>query len=224
MEKRFELVQRLEFIENVCARQKVLHLGCANYPYTLDAIENDMLLHFSLEKIASELYGFDYDQEGIDILASHGSKNLFQSDLENLNDVELNDTFDVIIAGEVIEHLNNPGLFLNGIKRFLKPNGKLVITTVNAYCAMRFFQYGLRGKGGTNEPVHPDHVAYYSYSTLRLLVKRHGFDFEKFCFYDLGDEHRPHSRAIFNVVNDICVRISPQLADGVIAVCHLTDN
>jgi SAM-dependent methyltransferase len=224
MKDRIELIQRLEFIKNICAGRKVLHLGCTNYPYTREAIESEMLLHFSLERIASEIYGFDYDQDGIDILASHGSKNLYKVDLEKLGDVAIDETFDVIVAGEMIEHLNNPGLFLDGIKRFMHADTRLVITTINAYCGMRFLQYGLRGKGGRGEPVHPDHVAYYSYSTLGLLIERHLLEIEKFYFYNLGDEHRPHNRKILNLLNDVCVRIAPQWADGIIAVCKLSND
>lgn len=221
MKRRFELVQRTELIKKVCEGKKVLHLGCTNYPYTLDAIENNMLMHFSLEKIASEIYGFDFDQEGIDILTSHGSTNLYKANLENLAELDLNTTFDVIIAGEMIEHLNNPGLFLDGIKRFMNEDTLLVVTTINAYCGMRFLQYGLRGKGGSSEPVHPDHVAYYSYSTLRLLLARHRLDVIDFCFYDVGVEHRPYLRNILKLLNDVCVRIAPQWADGIIAICRL---
>ena len=221
MAREFELVHRLEMIRSICAEKKVLHLGCTNYPYTTEAIDNDMLLHSDLEKRASELYGFDFDQEGIDILEARGTKNLFKADLEDLDKVALDETFDVIIAGEVIEHLNNPGLFLNGIKRFMNPDTQLVITTINAYCGMRFWVYGLRGKGGKNEPVHPDHVAYYSHSTLQLLLKRHGLSIERFCFYDLGREHRPHSQGWANFINDLSVRLAPQWADGVVAVCRL---
>ncbi len=224
MSKKFELVQRLETITALCKNKKVLHLGCTNYPYTQEAIDNDMLLHFELEKEASEVYGFDFDQSGIDILTSHGSKNLFIADLEHLEDVAVYQTFDVIIAGEMIEHLNNQGLFLDGIKRFMVPETQLVITTINAYCGMRFLIYALRGKGGTNEPVHPDHVAYYSYSTLSLLLKRHGFLIDEFMFYDIGHEHRPHNRKLYNWFNDLCVWLAPQLADGIIAVCRLSST
>lgn len=221
MQEKFELVQRVEFIKKVCAQKKTLHLGCTNFPYTRDAIENEMLLHFDLEKTTSELYGFDFDQEGLDILSEAGGKNLYRADLEKLDEVPLAETFDVIIAGEMIEHLANPGLFLQGIKRFMNPKTKLVITTVNAYAAFRFLIYGLRGKGGANEPVHPDHVAYYSYKTLSLLVKREDLDVREFYFYDIGTEHRPFNRWFYNFFNDVCVKFSPQLGDGVIAVCGL---
>ena len=225
MRKKYALVQRVEFIKEICQGKKVLHLGCTNYPYTREAIENEMLLHFELQKISGEIYGFDFDQPGIDILEKeHGAKNLFRADLEKLDEVELNETFDVIIAGEIIEHLNNPGLFLNGIRRFMNKNTELVITTVNAYCAMRFWIYGLRGKSGENEPVHPDHVAYYSYSTLKLLLERHNLAVRRFLFYNLGIEHRPHTRWYYKLCNDISLKIAPQWADGIIAVCRLGKN
>lgn len=224
MNKNFELVQRIEFIKEMSAGKKVLHLGCTNHPYTEDSIKNEMLLHFDLGKTATELYGFDYDQAGLDVLAKYGVKNLHRADLEKLAEVALDETFDVIIAGEMIEHLSNPGLFLKGIRRFMRKDTKLVITTINAYCAMRFFIYGLRGKGGANEPVHPDHVFYYSYSTLNLLLKRENYAVENFLFYDIGNEHRKHMRWYNKFINDISVRFSPQLCDGLIAVCTLKED
>jgi len=121
----------------------------------------------------------------------------------------------------MIEHLNNPGLFLSGIQRFMNADTQLVITTVNAYSGMRFAIYGLRGKGGTAEPVHPDHVAYYSYSTLKLLIERQNLQVDDFLFYDIGNDHRALNRGILNLINDISVWIGPQLADGLIAVCKL---
>jgi len=219
--KRFELVQRVDFIKEICQSQKVLHLGCTNYPYTDDSIANEMLLHFQLEKVASQIVGFDLDPRGLDILRNCGSGNLYQADLEHLENVALNDSFDVIVGGEMIEHLSNPGLFLNGIRLFMRADTRLVITTVNAYCALRFLIYGLRGKGGQNEPVHPDHVGYYSYKTLSLMLDRHGLELKEFYFYDIGNEHRPFNRWFYNLFNDICVRFSPQLSDGIIAVASL---
>jgi hypothetical protein len=218
MNERFDTVQRVDFIKEVCRGKKVLHLGCTNFPYTEEAIANNMLLHFDLQKIAGELYGFDFDQSGLDVIERAGATNLFRADLERLEDLSLNEKFDVIIAGEMIEHLSNPGLFLRGIQRFMSKETKLVITTINAYCALRFLIYGLRGRGGANEPVHPDHVGYYSFRTLKLMLERHGLSIHEFHFYDIGVEHRPFNRWFYNYFNDICVRISPQLSDGIIAV------
>ena len=221
MNQKYELVQRVDFIVDACRGKKVLHLGCTNWPYTREAIANEMLLHFELEKVAAELYGFDFDQAGLAMIEDAGAKNLFRADLEKLDEVGLDETFDVIIAGEMIEHLNNPGKFLEGIQRFMNPETQLVITTINAYSGLRFLIYALRGKGGYNEPVHPDHVYYFSYRTLNLLIERANLEVKEFYFYDLGKEHRPHNPWYYNTTNDVCVAISPQLCDGLIAVCAL---
>ncbi|MBV9241227.1 MAG: class I SAM-dependent methyltransferase [Acidobacteria bacterium] len=217
----FDSVQRVDLIRQMCTGKRVLHLGCTNYPYTEDAIREGMLLHFDLEKIASHIDGIDADREGIEILEKHGSQNLHLGNLESLEECSLNGTYDVIVAGEVIEHVNNPGLFLTGIRRFMNADTQLIVTTVNAYCGMRFFYYGARGRRGEAEPVHPDHVAYYSYSTLKLLLERHQFEIQNFYFYDVGHEHSKFVRWFLKLTNRICVMFAPQWSDGVIAVCKL---
>lgn len=222
MDKKIEMVNRVEFIKNACAGKKVLHLGCTDYPFTEQMIENKMLLHFELEKVAKDLYGFDFDKKGIEILSGAGTDKLYFANLEKLEEVELNEVFDVIIAGEMIEHLSNPGLFLKGIQRFMSPETNLLITTINAYCGMRMLTYGFRGRGGAHEPVHPDHVAYYSYSTLKVLIERENLKVNNFAFYNMGDEHRALSPWKQKLANDISVLIAPQWADGIIAECSLT--
>ena len=174
-----------------------------------------------LRNVARELWGFDFDEGGIELLKERGVENLYRADLEDLGAVPLEKTFDVILAAEMIEHLANPGLFLRGIRRFMRADSVLVITTANAYCGFRFLIYALRGRGGISEPVHPDHVGYYSYSTLRKLLESRKFEVRQFCFYDIGAEHRPHNPFYWNLANDVCVRLFPQLADGIIAECVL---
>lgn len=215
-----KLVQRTEFILNRTRGKSVLHLGCTNYPYTDSSVAEGTLLHAKLAEVTDELVGFDFDERGISELDKFAFGPLHHADLERLEDVALDRVFDVIVAGEMIEHLSNPGLFLRGIARFMSESTELIVTTINAYSGMRFFQYALRGRGGVAEPVHPDHVAYYSYSTLKLLIERHELNVEEFFFYDLGPEHRVHNRPILNFINDVSVGISTQLADGVIAVCR----
>lgn len=214
--KRIPLVQRVDYLKQMCRGKTVLHLGCTNWPYTLAVLEDESLLHLELQTIARELWGFDADEAGLKLLRERGVKNLYRADLEQLDRLELDQQFDIILAGEMIEHLSNPGLFLRGIKRFMRPDSTLVITTINAYCGFRMFVYGLRGRGGRAEPVHPDHVAYYSYSTIHHLLSREDLVAKRFLFYDLGNEHRPHGRFYIKWVNDLCVWFAPQLADGII--------
>lgn len=216
---RVPLVDRVGYLREACRGRRVLHLGCTNHPYTAQSLADGSLLHLQLEAEASELWGVDSDQEGLDALAEGGRAHLVCADLERLKQADLPGDFEVIVAGEVLEHLSNPGLFLAGIRRLMSAETRLVLTTVNAYCGMRAAVYFLRGRGGRNEPVHPDHVAYYSYSTIHHLMARHDFAIRDFLFYDLGAEHRPHNRFYLNLINDVCVRLSRQLADGLIVDC-----
>lgn len=199
--------------------RSVLDLGCTNHPYTDISIADGTLLHARLAAVATGLVGIDADVQGIEELRKYSFGELIHGSLEKLNEVQLDRTFEVVIAGEVIEHLLNPGKFLEGVMRFMNAESRLVITTVNAYSVMRFAQYAFRGRGGIAEPVHPDHVAYFSYKTLSLMLKKAGFRIEAFAFYDLGKEHRVHSRPILNFINDVGVYFAPQLADGLVAVC-----
>lgn len=224
MNEKFEMVDRVQFIKNACVGKKVLHLGCTDYPFTEEVIKNEMLLHFELGRVARELYGFDFDERGIKILSDAGVKNLYLSNLEKLEEVDLDETFDVIIAGEMIEHLSNPGLFLKGIQRFMNSETNLLVTTINAYCGMRMLTYGFRGRGGAHEPVHPDHVAYYSYSTLKVLIERENLRVRRFAFYNTGEEHRKLAAWKQKLANDISVLIARQWAEGIIAECGLSNE
>jgi 2-polyprenyl-3-methyl-5-hydroxy-6-metoxy-1,4-benzoquinol methylase len=221
MSENIKVVDRVTFIKEQCQGKKVLHLGCTNYPYTSESLKNNDLLHFRLAEISGELYGFDFDQKGLDILSENGTKNLYLADLEKLDEVDLNETFDVIVAGEMIEHLSNVGLFLRGIKRFMHTETKLIITTINAYGALRFAIYALRGNGGIKEFVHPDHVAYYSYSTLRLVISRENLEVKDFYFYNIGPEHLAHLPIHYRICNRLFTKFSQQLNDGIIAVCKI---
>ncbi len=232
-----ELVDRVAYLLELCRGQRVLHLGCTNSPYTAQSLADGSLLHLRLQEVAAELWGVDNDDEALETLAVGGVANLIKADLEQLDKADLeqldeggleqldkgetSSRFDVILAGEVIEHLSNPGLFLASARRLMDARTRLVLTTVNAYCAMRFVRYAMRGRGGRAEPVHPDHVAYYSYATIRVLLDRHGLAVDRFSFYDLGAEHRPHNRLCLNWINDACVRMSRQLADGIVVECTL---
>lgn len=215
------LKDRVSVILDACAGKRVLHLGCTNSPYTAQSLEGDMLLHSRLSEVAAVVHGFDNDSESLDLMRKAGYDNLHIADLEKLSEIAFKEDIEVIVAGEIIEHLSNPGLFLEGVKTLMGPQTTLLITTINAYSGLRYIQYVLRGRGGLVEPVHPDHVAYYSYSTLRLLLQRYELDVDDFMFYDIGPEHRPYLQWYYWWLNALCVRISKQSSDGVIAFCRI---
>ena len=84
---------------------------------------------------------------------------------------------DIIVCGEVLEHLANPGYFLQRLKRQY-PDVPVILTVPNAFTAAgaRFIRAG-------TENVNRDHVAWYSYRTLSTLLGRFGFTIEAFHWY-----------------------------------------
>jgi 2-polyprenyl-3-methyl-5-hydroxy-6-metoxy-1,4-benzoquinol methylase len=76
---------------------------------------------------------------------------------------------DIIICGEVLEHLSNPGWFLTRLKREFE-GVPVIITVPNAFAAAaaKWIAKGI-------ENVNQDHVAWYSPKTLSVLLQRAGY-------------------------------------------------
>jgi 2-polyprenyl-3-methyl-5-hydroxy-6-metoxy-1,4-benzoquinol methylase len=129
---------------------QALQAGTAQYPHKL------------LQQAAKDVYGVDlYLPEGFN--GDHYLK-------ANAEDFDFKRTFDVVVAFDLIEHLSNPGLFLACCKRHLKPGGKIILTTPNA-----FNLFSLAEKITHREPnVNPDHTFYFNKPTLDVLLKKNG--------------------------------------------------
>jgi len=84
---------------------------------------------------------------------------------------EFNRKFDIAVAGDVIEHVNNQGLFLQNIHRHLEDNGKFVFTTPNAKWPTVFLR------------PNPTHTVWHDRHTLKRILSMNGFKISKFDFY-----------------------------------------
>lgn len=83
--------------------------------------------------------------------------------------------FDVIVAGEVIEHLGNIGGLFDAAADLLAPGGVFFLTTPNPFATWRVYQH-LRGR--PNENV--DHVSYFSAWGIAELADRAGLQLRGF--------------------------------------------
>ena len=166
-------VKRFEYLIENCTGKNVLHLGCASMPTTKPRYEQNRLLHVLISKVTNELWGVDLNSEAIEYLKTKEIPNLYTGDVEKLTEAGLpsEKKFDVILAGELIEHLSNPGLFLAECLKLLKPEGELILSTPNAFTIKRAPRVLLR-----NEATAPDHTFYSTYSTLNQLLSRSGFE------------------------------------------------
>ena len=76
--------------------------------------------------------------------------------------------FDVVFAGELIEHLEDLRGFLNSCKRHMTVDSKLIITTPNSFGVVYFLTrlFGLRF-------TNPEHTCWFNEETIEQLLKRH---------------------------------------------------
>jgi predicted TPR repeat methyltransferase len=139
------LVDRANFIASLCKGRCVMHLGCAAWPLTAQQLEDGSLLHLGLSKVSRRIYGIDLSEEGLSFLRKRGFKDLIRWDVEKLDELRVEEPVDVIVSGEILEHLSNPGLFLRGISRLMKrEKSKLVISVPNAFSIRHFVPVMLR--------------------------------------------------------------------------------
>jgi SAM-dependent methyltransferase len=75
------------------------------------------------------LHGVEINQRAMGIATERGIS-IVASSIDNLTDVV--QRFDVITACDVIEHVENPLVFLSQLKSLLKPGGKIIVSTGNA--------------------------------------------------------------------------------------------
>jgi predicted TPR repeat methyltransferase len=215
-------VHRMDYIAELCRGKRVLHVGCADDPQTIEKLQRGTLLHGRLSEVAQTLHGIDSSGDAIESLSAAGFDNLAVADIEavGVGRPFTGVAFDVVVAGEVIEHLSNPGLFLEGVKQYLRDGCSLLLTTVNAYCAHRFLYTLLRGR----ESVNPDHTMYFSRCTLVELATRHRYAIEDLRFY-AADEYEAHlNRGRFRVLwwtDRLAARWRPVLAEGLVALLAL---
>ncbi|USN52697.1 MAG: methyltransferase domain-containing protein [Candidatus Nomurabacteria bacterium] len=139
-------------------------------------------LHRTIKKIAKETYGLDLQTYETNLPQDEGR--YFKQSAEHFT---LPVTFDVIFAGDLIEHLSNPGLFLDACKKHLKPNGRLILTTPNT-----FNLFNIAEKLTKDEPtVNSDHTCYFNKKTINVLLRKNGWTTTSFdTVYSLELSHQ----------------------------------
>lgn len=174
------IMGRMGFVLDRCKGKKVLHLGCVDEGLTAERINSGELLHFKLIDVATEVWGVDISKKGIQLLQEHGANNLVWGNIEQIDKIEQlkGHDFDIILLTEVLEHLNNPGLFLKRVKKLFDSDTTMIITVPNG---LRLTGLMRQIKG--YEFVHPDHNYWFSYMTVKTLMKKNGYNIEEMLTY-----------------------------------------
>ncbi len=121
--RRFSTNNKNEPNKDLFNKLKILDIGCGGG-----------LLCEPLSRLGSKVLGIDAAPNIIKMAKMHAQKlNLDISyqckSIEEISNIE--DSFDLIIASEVIEHVSNRAMFLNSLSKVADKNTIIIITTIN---------------------------------------------------------------------------------------------
>lgn len=216
------VASREEWLRNAVAGTRVAHLGFADVGCERTKRMADAWLHEKLHQTAATLVGLDVVPEFVVAATDAGYEAV-------LVDCTVSDAvaalrlppFDIVLLGELIEHVDNPGGLIRAAGILLKPTGRLIITTPNA---RRPIDVAFAALG--RESIHPDHVALYSPRTLSTLLERHGWKIEEILVYANPAPGIPASGLKERVLRGFAMlqrqlaRVAPYCGDGLIVTAR----
>lgn len=172
------IFNRVDFILDRCFKKRILHIGFSDYPFTIEKINNQSLLHVQLQKVTEDLLGLDNDKNTIaEYTILTGDDQVVYGDII-LEYPPKATAFkpDIILLSEVLEHLSNPYKAIEILYNSFEDGTKILVTVPN-YAALDSIVSSL----SKTEAIHPHHYWYFSPYTLRKL-----FNEERFKLLDLN--------------------------------------
>jgi SAM-dependent methyltransferase len=177
--------------------------------------ENPTWPHRLLLNRAKEVWGIDlvYDESIIPAADRHRYQKVAAESFH------FDRKFDVIFAGDLIEHVVNPGLFLDNVKKHLVPGGRLIMTTPNT-----FNLFVMAGKLTRPEPpINPDHTFYFNRRTIAVLLQKCGMEVDQFGFmYTLDYTHKESlKKKCLNGLYFILSKFTPKFYESMVVVAKV---
>ena len=115
-----KIVDRVEYLTKVAEGKRVVHVGFVDAGFQAMQHASGTWLHAHLAEHATSLVGLDVDEPGVADAKARGYEayTVDGTSAEAVRALGLGPA-DVVIAGEVIEHVDDPGLFLDAMRVLL---------------------------------------------------------------------------------------------------------
>ena len=174
------IVDRVDYLVDAVRGKRAVHVGFVDSGCWEYHEQFDSWLHAHLDKAATSLVGLDLDEAGVEKAKANGFEAYAVDCSDDAAVAAMGlEPGQVVIAGEIIEHLDDSGSFLDGLHSVCAPDGRLVVTTPNASGLLNAGAAALAGY----EVNHPDHLTLYSCFTLTNLLARHGWEVTEVATY-----------------------------------------
>ena len=199
---RSNLISKSDWVAAACTGKDVLDLGCIGHTWRRCVDEGEAWLHSRIRACARSVVGFDVLEEDAGVLNGMG----FDIRVGDAQDFDLGQNFDVIVAGDLIEHLENIGGFLEACSNHLRPGGVLLVATPNPFN----FEQSLRCLFARGPAVNHQHVVWIDPSVMFELARRCSYRIESFAWLETG-WHFPLRRLywVFNWLAQWAMRLRP---------------
>lgn len=151
--------------ESIGTGKKILDIGCRNGVLTKHFAKGNVVWGVDIDPVALE--------EAKKLLVNTDSQNnFFVMDLLGDWSELKGEQFDVIVCGEVLEHLYFPEKVVEKVVAHLKLGGVFVGSVPNAFSMKNRVRLALGTKKGT--PLSdPTHINHFSLPELRAMLSRH---------------------------------------------------
>jgi SAM-dependent methyltransferase len=209
--------KRIEILLDYVDRKTVLDLGCVEHESHIED-KKDWWLHALIKARAKSVKGTDYERDAVEQLQKKGY-DICVADVENM---DLGEKFQVIMAGELVEHLTNHRSFFENVKRHLAPDGIFVASVPNANSLNYFGQTLLFG----HELDAWDHAAFFTPVTFTVMLRKCGFAPVEIVLYQPREIFHHTNRLYrtaalcFNTIQQGVCWLQPSLSRGLIVVAR----
>src|SRR4051794_38011183 len=131
---RAQLVDRVAALRELVRGRRIVDLGFVDEGQMPAKRGRGTWLHEVLAAEATDTVGVDADAPGVERARELGFA-AFTGDVESIDSLAALglEPAEVVVAGELIEHLDKPGDFLEAEKELVGDGGRLVLTTPNAH-------------------------------------------------------------------------------------------
>lgn len=176
---------RPNVIFDIVENKKVLHLGCTDHLPIIDyKIEKGTYLHRQLGYVTEKCMGIDINSHAAEHLKSHGIHNIIIKDITKPGITEImEDKWDYLLMGEILEHINNPVDFLKSIiKEYGNYIRSIIITVPNAFGLIHLSHVTNLGR----ESVNSDHRYWFTPYTICKVAYEAGLEIDNMdmCLYE----------------------------------------